>query len=149
MSRLSGPAARAVLLGRASAIATLAGLLSSCSHSVAGPASPNDAGSGDEAASVTVLVGPSGDHTFLPAALTIPVGTTVQWFWESDGHTVTSGAGGVADGQFCSPQSANCASTPTSNAGATFSYTFTAPGTFPYFCAPHYSVGMKGTVTVQ
>jgi plastocyanin len=36
---------------------------------------------------------------------------------------------------------------PTMDAGATFSQTFTTAGTFPYYCTFH--VGMTGTVTVQ
>jgi plastocyanin len=97
----------------------------------------------------TVLVGPSGDHRFLPPALTVPTGTTVRWFWDSDGHTVTSGAGGMADGQFCSPSDTNCAAALTSNAGTVYLHTFTKPGTYPYSCIPHYAVGMKGTIVVQ
>jgi plastocyanin len=137
-------------------VATLALLGSlSCSHSLAGPIAPGQAdGAADSAVEdsgpvQSVLVGPNGDHTFLPAALTIPVGTTVQWFWESAGHTVTSGPGGVADGQFCSPGDTDCATAPTSGVGTTYQHTFTTPGTFPYFCVPHYDVGMKGTITVQ
>jgi plastocyanin len=108
-----------------------------------------DAGRDDAGPVSTVLVGPSGDHAFLPASLTVPLGTTVEWFWESDGHTVTSGPGGVADGEFCSPDDTGCTSAPTSLAGTTYRHTFTKRGTFPYFCVPHYSVGMKGTITVN
>ncbi len=104
----------------------------------------------DDAGAVsTVLVGPEGAHAFLPASLTVPVGTTVEWFWESGNHTVTSGAGGVPDGEFCSPSNAACASAPTSDVGSTYRHKFTKRGTFPYFCVPHYSVGMKGTITVN
>jgi plastocyanin len=129
-------------------LVTIAG----CSHGGPGPASPpaSDAGSDDEGGSMpTVLVGPNGMHAFLPPSLTVPVGTTVQWFWESDGHNVTSGGAGVADGKFCSPDDTTCDSPPTTNAGAIYRHTFTERGTFPYFCVPHYAVGMKGTVTVQ
>jgi plastocyanin len=98
----------------------------------------------------SVLVGPSSaPHTFFPATLTVPVGTTVQWFWSSAGHTVTSGIDGTPDGTFCSPAAtASCATAPTSAAGATFEYTFTTAGAFPYYCAPHVSDGMKGTIVV-
>jgi plastocyanin len=97
----------------------------------------------------TVLVGPAGAHSFLPVTLTVPVGTKVQWFWSSAGHTVTSGVDGTPDGKFCSPAgTASCANAPTSAAGATFEYTFTKAGTFPYFCIPHVSDGMKGTIVV-
>jgi plastocyanin len=81
--------------------------------------------------------------------VTVPVGTTVTWFWVSDGHTVTSGAGGVADGLFCSPSDRDCGSGIVSSVGTMFHYTFETAGTYPYFCVPHYPVGMKGTVVVQ
>jgi plastocyanin len=34
-------------------------------------------------------------------------------------------------------------------AGAEFSLTFDKPGTYPYFCAVHADLGMKGTIVVQ
>ncbi len=71
---------------------------------------------------------------FAPAALTVPVGTTVTWT-NKDGtlHTVTSttkafGSEGL-------------------DQGGTFSYTFTAPGTYAYICKLH--PHMTGTITVQ
>jgi plastocyanin len=30
-----------------------------------------------------------------------------------------------------------------------YDHTFTTAGTFPYFCAPHASSGMVGTIVVQ
>lgn len=107
-------------------------------------------GSKDAAPSTfTVVVAPNGDHTFAPQDLTIRVGDKVHWVWESSGHTVTSGAGGNADGRFCSPSDGACTSTTTSGAGATYDHTFTSAGTFPYFCRPHRSSGMTGSVIVQ
>jgi plastocyanin len=81
--------------------------------------------------------------------MTIPVGTTVHWFWSSTGHNVISGVDGVPDGTFCSPDNSACSTAPTSQAGATFQYTFTRAGTFRYYCTPHVSDGMKGTIVVQ
>src|SRR5262249_12835428 len=40
---------------------------------------------------VTVLVGPGGANTFSPAAVTVNVGDTVHWVWNSDFHSTTSG----------------------------------------------------------
>jgi len=54
----------------------------------------------------------------------------------------------TADGKFCSPSDMSCATAPTSGVGATYEHKFTTAGTYPYFCAPHCSVGMTGTVTV-
>jgi plastocyanin len=72
--------------------------------------------------------------TFGPATLTIRVGATVTWV-NNDGdlHTVTS-----SQGLFASPGM---------DSGDTFAYRFTAPGTYPYFCALH--PHMKGTIIVQ
>jgi plastocyanin len=95
----------------------------------------------------TVVVGPG--FAFEPAALTIQVGDTVEWSWASSGHNVVSGSGCVADGQFCSPNDSACATATLSGSGTIYSHTFTAAGTFPYFCSAHCALGMVGTITVQ
>ena len=71
---------------------------------------------------------------FTPAALTVPVGTTVTWT-NKDGtiHTVTSTTKVFASEGL--------------DQGGSFSYTFTTPGSYPYFCKLH--PRMTGTVTVQ
>jgi plastocyanin len=97
----------------------------------------------------TVLVAPNGAHVFSPSSLTAHAGDTVQWVWQGGGHTVTSGAPGVADGAFCSPFDTGCGTTPTSAAGTTYQHAFAAPGTYPYFCRIHFQSGMTGTVVVQ
>src|SRR5262249_30768792 len=72
--------------------------------------------------------------TFGPATLTIHAGATVTWVnHDSDLHTVTS-----TQGLFPSPGL---------DSGDNFSYRFTTPGTYPYFCALH--PHMKGTIIVQ
>jgi plastocyanin len=75
------------------------------------------------------------NFAFAPAALTVPVGTTVTWTnQDSDAHTVTStGKGGPLNSKAM-------------NTGDTFSYTFTKAGTFPYLCTIH--PFMTATVTV-
>jgi plastocyanin len=71
---------------------------------------------------------------FTPATLTIPVGTTVTWTNKDDTpHTVSSTTKVFASGGL--------------DQGGTFAYTFTTPGTYPYFCKLH--PRMTGTVTVQ
>jgi plastocyanin len=97
----------------------------------------------------TVTVGPGGAFSFNPQSVTIRVGETVRWRWDSNGHNVVSGSGGSADGRFCSPNDQGCGSAPLSNAGATYEHTFTEGGTFPYFCEPHASFGMTGSVIVE
>jgi plastocyanin len=102
----------------------------------------------------TVMVGPSGALVFDPATLPIHVGDTVKWVWASPGHSVVSGTVSgnplmeMSDGKFCSPNDTNCGSFQLSDVGATYSHTFTTTGTFPYFCLPHGTLGMAGTIDV-
>jgi plastocyanin/glucose/arabinose dehydrogenase len=77
------------------------------------------------------------NFTFQPQDLTIKAGTTVTWTNnDSVAHTVTWDDESVDSGLF--------------GQGDTFSYTFSAPGTYPYYCRPHGSpgAGMHGSVTV-
>jgi plastocyanin len=92
------------------------------------------------AATVMVDVGP-GANKFDPQTVNIDVGDTVEWTWSSNTHSVTSGdpVTGTADGLFDSG---------VQDQPFTFSYTFTSPGTFDYYCIPHRLVGMIGTVNV-
>lgn len=103
-----------------------------------------------------VMVGPNNMLVFDPATLPIHVGDTVRWMWASDLHSVVSGTVDPLptntehpDGLFCSPSNTNCSTLQVSFTGATYEHTFTTAGTFPYFCAPHGSLGMVGTIMVQ
>jgi plastocyanin len=92
------------------------------------------------AAIVTVHVG--GDApVFTPGSISIQPGDTVNWVWFSVGfsHSVTSGSNGNPDGLFDSGIHQD---------PFTFSFTFPNAGTFPYYCIPHLSMGMVGTVFV-
>jgi plastocyanin len=97
----------------------------------------------------TVTVGPGGDLRFDPKTITIHAGDTVRWHWGSSGHSVVSGSGGTADGMFCSPSDQGCSNAALSSSGTNYEHTFTATGTFHYFCSVHQSFGMTGTVVVQ
>ena len=73
-------------------------------------------------------------YAFDPASMTISVGDTVTWTNEDKApHTVTSTDGGPLD-------------SPTLQQGDSWSFTFTKPGTYQYYCAIH--PDMVGTVTV-
>jgi plastocyanin len=77
------------------------------------------------------------DNFFDPANITVEPGTTVTWVQSgNNGHTTTSYDGlwdsGMIEG----------------GSGGTFSFTFEEPGTYDYFCIPHESLGMIGSVTV-
>ena len=78
---------------------------------------------------------------FTPASVTIKVGQTVRWTWGGGTHNVVSGPDcSTEDGNFKSgaPQ-----------AGGTFDKKFEKAGSFPYYCQPHCTMGMKGTVVVE
>ena len=91
------------------------------------------------AATTMVTVG-DGGFFFFPSSVTVGVGDTVQWTWSASGHSSTSGTPGQPSGFWDSK---------VLNQGATFSHTFPAAGSFPYFCSPHGACcGMVGSVTV-
>ncbi len=61
---------------------------------------------------------------FAPATVTIPAGSTVTWTnHDAEPHTVVA-----SDNSFHSPGL---------DTGATFSHTFTTPGSFDYICSVH------------
>ena len=78
------------------------------------------------------------DNFFDQANITVEPGTTVTWVQSGNNpHTTTSYDGlwdsGMIEG----------------GSGGTFSYTFEEPGRYDYFCIPHESLGMIGSVTVS
>ena len=75
---------------------------------------------------------------FSPAQVTINVGDTVRWAWESGSHSVTSGTPDQPSGLFDSG---------IHQTGYTFSHTFTEAGEIPYYCRVHGSM-MTGSVKV-
>lgn len=83
----------------------------------------------------------SANLAFKPKDLTVASGTTVRWTMDDSlPHTVTSAPG--APVKFDSGNK---------NAGETYEFTFTTPGTYPYYCIYHGTAsgqGMAGTVTV-
>ncbi|MRS04355.1 hypothetical protein EG832_14240 [bacterium] len=74
------------------------------------------------------------DFAYVPATITVKVGTTVTWTnKDTVRHTVTADSGLFDSGLF--------------GKGESFSYTFTEAGTYSYFCIPH--TYMKGVVVVE
>jgi plastocyanin len=65
----------------------------------------------------------------------INVGDSVRWVWRSGFHTTTS-SDNLWDAEISSVQ-------------RTFTYTFTQPGVYEYYCIPHELIGMVGTVRVR
>jgi amicyanin len=84
-----------------------------------------------QASSVEVKI---DNFSFGPATLTVPVGTTVTWTNRDDiPHTV------VSDEKIFKSK--------VLDTDEKFSFTFTKPGTYPYFCSIHPK--MTGKVVVQ
>lgn len=93
----------------------------------------------------TVTVGPDGDFSFEPKSFTVATGDTVQWVWDSGGHNVRPGE---------IPSDSTWDGTPggggtTYAEGYTYHYTFEVAGSYGYYCAPHRSLGMTGSFTVE
>ena len=93
-----------------------------------------------------VTVGPG--FAFNPDNTNISIGDTVRWTWASDGHSVTSGASCIVDGQFCSPDDMDCEAGTLSNTGTVYVHTFVQTGTYEYFCFAHCGLGMTGVIQV-
>ena len=92
------------------------------------------------AASPPTTLGPNdvevANFAFTPSTLTVKAGTTVTWHFNqpSAPHNVVS---------LSTPQLFDSG---TPKGKGTFSFTFTAPGTYPYICQVHPT--MRGTIVV-
>lgn len=113
----------------------------------------NDGGGGS---GTTVAM--SEGHRFEPQELTVSAGDTVTWTNDSsEAHTVTAyddelpqgadyfASGGASDEDQARDEVADGLIDP----DATFEVTFDEPGTYRYFCIPHESQGMVGTIVVE
>jgi plastocyanin len=100
---------------------------------------------GSPAATTTIPVQPTVDidiegDAFAKPVITVSVGTTVRWTnLDYTYHTVTSDTG-LFDSSSLSPAEGELIN-------ASFSYTFTEPGTFNYHCSIH--PDMTGVVIVE
>ena len=112
-------------IGLASVVVALLAMFSAAGHM-------GDAAAQEKAAaSAEVKI---DNFSFGPTALTVPVGTTVTWTNRDDiPHTVVS-----TDGVFKSKAL---------DTDDKFSFLFSTPGTYPYFCSIHPK--MTGQVIVQ
>jgi plastocyanin len=111
-------------------------LPASTATSPAPTAAPTEAAP-TEAAPQPAFVNIQGSR-FSPASITISAGSTVTWRHQGSGsHTITADDGAFNSG--------------TITAGETFSFTFTTPGEYGYYCEFHGSPGgggMAGIVIV-
>jgi amicyanin len=112
------------------------GMSGSAMPAMSGMQSPPASASATTADSPAPQVGTAvsiSNFKFNPATLTVPVGATVTWTnQDEEPHTVAG-----KDGSFHSPGM---------DTHGTYSFTFTAPGSYDYFCSIH--PFMTGTVVV-
>ncbi|WP_205596738.1 plastocyanin/azurin family copper-binding protein [Halostella salina] len=96
-------------------------------------------GSAQEAVTVELV-----DFAFEPGTddpLVVAPGTTVRFVWITDNHNV------VVDSQ---PEGAGWEGhEPIENAGFEFEHTFETAGEYAFYCSPHQSLGMEGTIEVR
>ena len=81
--------------------------------------------------------------SFQPASLTIAVGDTVHWVWSAGSHTVTNGTGPT------DPEAGTLFDEPLSISNPLVTYVFSSAGEVPYFCRPHFGLGMTGLIIVE
>ena len=95
----------------------------------------------------TVTVG-NGALAFFPTPQTIAVNDMIHWVWDGDFHSTTSGS---CSGATCTPNGMNGIKwdSGVNNTGFTYNVTFTATGTYSYYCSIHGpTFGMRGTIEV-
>jgi len=88
---------------------------------------------------------------YAPAKVAIKVGDTVRWV--NGGETVHSVSTSAANAQnprdTSMPKGATAFDSGFIPPGGDYSYTFTVPGTYRYFCLPHEKAGMVGVIVVK
>ncbi len=91
-----------------------------------------------------VEVAPDG-FMFAPETFEVGVGDTVHWVWRDSGHNVRVRT---------KPDGSDWTGTPggpsdTYDEGYLHAHTFTVAGEYEFFCAPHQSLGLEGSLTVR
>ena len=93
----------------------------------------------------STLVGAAGSKAFSPNPINVKVGGTVTWTnKDTQAHTVVSGTGSTDPNK---GKVFDSGLTTLIQPGKSFSHTFTAAGTIPYFCQIHPSMVGKIIVT--
>jgi plastocyanin len=115
-------------------------------------------GGGGSSGGDGTTVGMDPSHKYDPEELTVDAGATVTWTSDTDeAHTVTAyddglpeGADYFATGDFPNEDAArDDVGEGLLTNGQSFEVTFDIPGTYRYFCIPHESDGMVGTIVVR
>lgn len=122
-------------------VTSLVGLLAGCTDGAGDGNGGDDGGDGGDTDENTVVVGPNGSFTFDPDSLTVSPGTEVLFVWDSGGHNLD------VDSQ---PDGASWEGVgETQSSGFEHSHTFDTAGEYEYYCSPHQSQGMNGSITVE
>jgi plastocyanin len=141
------PAPHRVILG-AAALLIAAGGLAGCSASAESAPMASSTTSAPSAPAGPVIN--LSSLMFNPSTTTVKVGETVTWRNDEPiGHTVTSGKYMGIDkttGLRSSQKADGMFNAKLDGKGKTFSFTFTKPGTYTYYCDIHQ--GMNATITV-
>lgn len=129
---------------RAARIRITAIVLFAFSVALAGCASPSSpdatASSSETRATPTTAHVEMKDNEYSPEAITVAVGTIVTWTnYDAIGHTITP----VDKSQWGSEGSGDEFEAWLQE-GQTWSFTFSKPGTYAYYCLPHASKGSDG-----
>lgn len=123
----------------------LAALLAGCESPIDGPDTDGDQPRARQPVTVELICGtgnPDAPCAFRPDQVRVQVGDTVRWVnGDATFHTVTS------SDSFDVRSPNRVFDAVLDSAGEEFTHTFTAAGTYPYYCQPH-SEFMAGTVTV-
>jgi plastocyanin len=91
-----------------------------------------------------VEVAPDG-YTFEPETFEVSPGDTVHWVWRDGGHNVRVHSRPDGSEWEGTPGGA----TDTYSEGYLHAFTFETSGEYEYFCAPHQSLGLEGSFTVE
>src|ERR1700722_19693852 len=97
--------------------------------------------------SSAVVIKMTAEHAFIPKAVTIKVGQTVEWVNAEEGgiHQVTTDADIATDpGDVSIPDGAEPFDSKLIKSGKSFQHKFTVAGVYKYACPPHESAGMLG-----
>jgi plastocyanin len=104
-------------------------------------------GAPSDAAEVSMITEDGGYH-FEPHVVRVNVGGSVTWHNESGSHSTTAYHSDNDQPQLVPDGAAAWDSGIVSEQGATFEHTFETEGVYHYYCTPHESLGMIGSVIV-
>jgi len=86
----------------------------------------------------------TGGLSFGPQNATLNQGDQVTWVWVGSGHSVENGIDPNTD-----PNAGMIFTTPTLSLPAAFTWKADRTGTIAYYCFPHFSFGMTGTLQIS